>query len=393
MQKSLLDGRNHLKGSENLGKNIHQDTIKELTTVSNALKNPFSNLESVLDKLGTIKDAIDQNSDQKTIGSPQQMRTDLDSSAKIKNQKKDKIISKDFFSQVLTDLNSLFKGCEMCGKGTLSDELISGMCFECHTKLEFLDSEKTLVTEHNPNESLTPLLNRIGKLEEKINLIEKEYNNLNHPKKEYMSDIISEILTTLRKDLKKEISIVKNSPSNIISSINPTNQNFSVAPPPPPPSSDSSGRPTKYLQPSDIIFNDMNLKELENIPVEVLEELSISQRNLYNARIQELVKLNEMSPEEKKKYYEEREKKQKQKEKIDDFKSSLLNLSDSDNELFLKMKKRAEDSTLTGSGTLGKIHSIQKFLPCYNCGETNLVEEGSNQNQKCKKCDSLLNHR
>ena len=69
-------------------------------------------------------------------------------------------------------------------------------------------------------------------------------------------------------------------------------------------------------------------------------------------------------------------------------KNSLKNLNESDNILYLKMKKQAEKSVLAGQGTLGNFGKKTIFINCHKCNTTNKVLEG--KKTICKKCQTPL---
>jgi hypothetical protein len=87
-------------------------------------------------------------------------------------------------------------------------------------------------------------------------------------------------------------------------------------------------------------------------------------------------------------------KKKREKEhttKLEDLKNTLMNLDESENSLFLRMKKKADKATLSGKGTLGVIDLKTVYLHCHNCNKTNEVTEG--EDIKCKYCKEPLNLR
>ena len=115
------------------------------------------------------------------------------------------------------------------------------------------------------------------------------------------------------------------------------------------------------------------------------------QRNQYNARLRELQQLEQMSPEEREEYRLHKKREEEQSSNLEMLQDSLKGLSESDNKLFKKMRKEADESILVGQGTLGKIGPRLMFIHCYNCNETNEIIEGGEA--ICKNCKSPLNKR
>jgi hypothetical protein len=135
----------------------------------------------------------------------------------------------------------------------------------------------------------------------------------------------------------------------------------------------------------------MDLETLKSYSPEFLASLPLNNRNQFNARLRELQLIDRMTSKEKKEYFA---KKAREEEKATNYialKSSLKNLSESENPLFLKMKKQAEKTILIGTGTLGNLGPKKVYIRCHICGKTSDIIEG--EDITCKFCDSSLNVR
>ncbi|MFW9904196.1 MAG: hypothetical protein ACFFFH_07690 [Candidatus Thorarchaeota archaeon] len=336
---------------------LEQETIKKLTSVGSVLKNPFTNLEDILTHLGKLDETKQFVNE---VGHEKEFQfTTLGREARkaVLTVEEELNSSSESLAKVLYDLGEMFKVCGICGKGTLENELVSGVCLECYRKGE-------VITAQNK---------KIGELEQQIRNMESKIHNT--PSRDYMSDIIDEILITIRKHIESDLKSIRN--------------NFSSSPnaPPLPPSS-NVGQDLKKQNNVEINFSRMSIEELKQFTPEFLSELPLSFRNQYNTRLKELKLISKMTPKQKKEYFKKKKKEQEQATKLDDFKNSLKNLSGADSPLFLKMKKQAEKSVLAGQGTLGSFGEKEIFVNCQNCNTTNKIIEG--KNALCKTCHSPL---
>ncbi|MFX1515971.1 MAG: hypothetical protein ACFFC6_06655 [Promethearchaeota archaeon] len=327
---------------------LEQETIKKLTSVGSVLKNPFTNLEDILTQLGKLdeKPLVERKFDLTTLG--KEARRAVEEELNSSNES---------LTKVLYDLGNMFKVCGICSKGTLENEIISGVCLDCYRKGEVIIAQNK----------------KIDELEAQIRNMESKISNTS---RDYMSDVINEILTTIRKHIEHDINSIRNklsSPQNTL-------------PPPPPPPPLRSQHHSKDQKSID--FSQMTLEELKQFQPGFLSELPISLRNQYNARLKELKLINKMTPKQRETYFEKKRKEQEQTTKLNDLKNSLKNLGESDNPLFLKMKKRAEESVLAGQGTLGNFGEKKIFINCQKCNTTNNIIEG--KETLCKNCHSPL---
>jgi hypothetical protein len=338
---------------------LEQETIKKLTSVGSVLKNPFTNLEDILTRLGKLDEENQLNKEIRHEGKLEFTTLGREVRKAVITVEEELNSSSESLTKVLYDLGEMFKVCGICGKGTLENELVSGVCLDCYRKGE-------VITAQNK---------KIGKLEQQIRNMESRINNTSS--RDYMSDIIDEILVTIRKHIESDLDTIRIKLSK--------SQNTS-SPPPPPPS--NASQDLKNQNNGEINFSQMTLEELKQFPPKYLSELPLTLRNQYNTRLKELKLLDQMTPKQRKDYLRKKRKEKEQATKLNDFKNSLKNLSESDSPLFQKMKKQAEKSVLAGQGTLGNFGERKVFINCQNCNTTNKIIEG--KKTFCKNCRSPL---
>ena len=334
---------------------LEQEAIKKLTSIGNVLKNPFTNLEDILTQLGKLEKENQFNREIRHEGELEFTTLGREARKAVITVEEELSSSSESLSKVLYDLGEMFKVCGICGKGTLENEIVSGVCLDCYRKGEVIIAQNK----------------KIGELEEQIRNMESKINNTSS--RDYMSDIIDEILTTIRQHIEHDLNSIK---SRFVTTPN--------APPPPPPS--SSGQHPKDQ--NSIDFSQMTLEELKQFSPEFLSELPLFLRNQYNTRLKELKLINKMTPKQRKDYFKKKRKEQEQATILDDFKNSLKSLGESDNPLFLKMKKQAEKSVLAGQGTLGNFGEKTIYINCQQCNTTNRIIEG--KKALCKRCRAPL---
>ncbi|WP_455463288.1 hypothetical protein [Candidatus Hodarchaeum mangrovi] len=260
-------------------------------------------------------------------------------------------------SDILSQLGSLIRPCHICGNGVFKDELINGICFECHNKKELIEDKVHLIDSVS-DEKLAPLLLRIDELENEV--------------KDLQSRLSQAALGSLGRPSSPPIPIYTNTP------------------PPPPPSLIPLIN-NETADPTALDFSTMTLQELKEISLDVLQHFSISQRNLYNNRLKELQNIARMSPEQREAYYLEMELEKKRRSTLEDFKNTIKNLEELGNPLFLKMKERAESSVISGQGTFGNFNIKKIFTACFSCGATNEILE--EESSVCQNCNTPLSLR
>ncbi|MFX0049772.1 MAG: hypothetical protein ACFE8U_00640 [Candidatus Hermodarchaeota archaeon] len=365
---------------------IEQETINKLTSVESVLKNPFKNLEDVLTQLGKInresKQDIERGEekrnfvDQNTVGARRE-------SISIESVFDTPIES---LSGILAELGKMFRVCQICGTGTSQEELISGVCIKCYhirEQVSFENGKRDRVGEEN---DLIPLKSRVGKLEAQVEDMKSKYQRFNSTPQDFMSEIVDEILITIRRDIQTEFNTMRNN----LSFGQNTQISKSVSPTPPPPPSESFVADKKQLH-FEIDFSKMKLSELKEFAPEFLESLPLSKRNQYNSRLKELQLIKQMTPKQRKEYFAKKKREKEQEVNFKNLKESLIKLEESDNSLFTKMRKLADKSVLAGRGTLGIFEPKMIYVNCYVCNKTNEILEG--EIAHCKHCKTPLNVR
>ena len=337
---------------------LERETIRKLTSAGSVLKNPFTSLEDILTQLGKLDE--DSQYEKEGVYEKEIEFTTIGKEARtaVITVEEELNSSSESLTKLLHDLGEMFKVCGICDKVTLENELISGVCLDCYRKGEVIIAQNK----------------KIGELEAQIRNMESKINNT--PPRDYMSDIIDEIHTTIRKYIEYDLKSIK---SKLLSTQNAT------PPPPPPPS--GTVQDIESLDSYDIDFSQMTLEELKQYSPGFLSELPLSLRNQYNARLKELQLIKKMTTKQRKDYFGKKKKEQEQAAKLDDLKNSLKNLR-SDNPLFLKMKQQAEKSVLAGQGTLGNFGLKEVFVNCHKCNTTNKTTEGNKA--LCKECRTPL---
>jgi hypothetical protein len=343
-----------------------QETVKKHQASSDELQQPFANLERALAQL----DEIEEDSDDVNV-SEMVIDRHLDTESLVTKDTQSHQEEKFQLTSILTELDEMFTICQECGRSTLKDELITGLCFICHNQKE-LNNIETQLKQSKDSYLFSQLIERLGELEAQVKSIENKQQELASPN--FLTGIIDEINKNIQYDV----------PS-------PQNHPFSTTPPPPPPpsskfiSTNFSQSTTKF---KDINFYDMTFDELKSISPAQLDSLSLHQRNQYSNRLKELTLLSQMSKKERKAYLDRKAAIRKQNL---DRKELVANLNDLTNPLFKKMKEMADKSSIVGRGTLGRIESKTVFIHCHNCNKTNRILEGDEA--ICEACNFPLSNR
>ncbi len=327
-----------------------RDNILDRLSNFTILERSFSEIDrhsssfgNILDDLGRIEIDISQIQEQRPDFQPPRQQNLLVDTLET--------------NDILSELGALIKNCRMCNKEILRHELINGVCFECHNKQELVQEKDHLIVEQEFK--FEPLLNRIRELESQV------------------------------RDLRSKLEIPPF--SNNLSILPPINSTPSSSPPPPPPPVPLVPFSISSSPLNDVDFSNMSLDELKSFSPQDLATLSLPQRNQFNLRLKELQDLEQMSPTEKAAYYKRKEQESVQASQISDFKNALKNLEELGNPLFTKMRKQAEESAISGSGTFGSFVAKSRFIPCYSCGETNELTE--NDEFICQFCQAPLSER
>jgi hypothetical protein len=268
--------------------------------------------------------------------------------------------------KALLNLGEMFTVCQSCGMRILKDELISGICFNCHNQEE-LNNEEKEVQQTKKDEQMIQLLSRIGELEAQVNSLHLAQQNISS---------------------KTNNTSFNQTQIPFQSFISPQIQLNSVSPPPPPPPQPVIADFLDITNLANITFSRLTMEELKSFTYEILSKLSLQQRNQYTSRLKELKLIEQMTPEEKADYLRKRE--QRNQYSVDQ-QSVIASLDDSSSPLFKRMREQADKSSLVGKGTLGVLVSKEIFVHCYNCNKSNRITE--NEDNICEFCNSPLNQR
>ncbi|MHA1207578.1 MAG: hypothetical protein ACTSSO_08440, partial [Candidatus Hodarchaeales archaeon] len=150
-----------------------QETLNNLTTIVKAFQNPLGNLENVLNQLSSLNKKPDTF--QQKQQSVQQTKLTLLTHSQLKEPRE--TTNKHRVEKALLNLGDMFTVCQSCGMSIIKDELISGICFNCHNQNELRDVEKE-VQHSKDNEQMIQLLGRIGELETQVNSLKLAQQNL-----------------------------------------------------------------------------------------------------------------------------------------------------------------------------------------------------------------------
>ncbi len=164
-------------------------------------------------------------------------------------------------------------------------------------------------------------------------------------------------------------------------------------PPPPPPGSvlvPSSTVPAGTMAALRTDFEEMSMKEITALPPDFLEALTPVDRGRIQNRVKELKMIEKMSPEEREEYLRKKEEEKVRSEAAEGLGSSLTAMLDDDDSLFARMRRSADESGVSGTGTFGKFTTEYTYIYCIACGKTNRSEEDSID--ECGYCQADSEH-
>ncbi|MFX0093741.1 MAG: hypothetical protein ACFFBD_18460 [Candidatus Hodarchaeota archaeon] len=166
-----------------------------------------------------------------------------------------------------------------------------------------------------------------------------------------------------------------------MTSVTPPPPSSSGAPPPPPPPTVSTPSPVS-LQARNFDWEQMGLEDIQNIPPETLESLSLAERKKMNTRIEELRKLEQMSPKERKQYLQEKAKAQMKKDLEAAQKVELR-------EALKKFRLKADADAAQGKGVFGKVSSWVEYWYCKKCNQKFVFTASKSQKRPsaCKNAE------
>ncbi len=160
-----------------------------------------------------------------------------------------------------------------------------------------------------------------------------------------------------------------------------------VPPPPPPP---GVTIPSQVgVTPGSIAelrtdFEEMSMEEITALPQEFLEALTPVDRNRLQNRVKELKIIAKMTPEEREEYLRKKKEEKERSEAMEGLGGSLTSMLDDSDSLFARMRRAADDSQVSGTGTFGKFTVEYIYFYCFACGKMNRSEEESLD--QCEYC-------
>lgn len=168
----------------------------------------------------------------------------------------------------------------------------------------------------------------------------------------------------------------------------PSTRFSGVPPPPPPPGSLSSqaGVTSGSIGELRTDFEEMNMEEIQALPPVFLEALTPPERARLQNRVKELKMIEKMDPEEKKAYLQKKKEEKERTEAVEGLGSSLSAMLDDSDSLFSRMRRAADESQVSGTGTFGKFTTEYIYFYCFACGKMNRSEESDLSS--CEYCGS-----
>ncbi|MHA2294649.1 MAG: hypothetical protein ACXAEU_19730 [Candidatus Hodarchaeales archaeon] len=149
-----------------------------------------------------------------------------------------------------------------------------------------------------------------------------------------------------------------------------------TGPPPPPSGTGSLGPPPPGTTPQSSVaqsgtlktdFEEMTMDEIKALPPDFLEVLTPTDKGRIQARVKELKTLAKMTPEQLEEYLEKKRKEKELEEASTGLGDSLKSMLGDQDSLFAKMKRAAEGSAISGSGTFGQFATDFIYSYCYSC--------------------------
>jgi len=181
------------------------------------------------------------------------------------------------------------------------------------------------------------------------------------------------------------------------SSVAPTPPRISVGGAPPPPPIPGSAIAPPVPGPAGTMsdlrtdFEEMNMDEISALPPDFLEALTPTDRGRIQSRVKELKMISKMDPDEREAYLKTKQEEKERADASEGLGSSLTSMLDDDNSLFARMRRSADESGVSGTGTFGKFTTDYQFIYCIACGKTNRSEDDQTLEQ-CEYCHADVGH-
>jgi hypothetical protein len=151
-----------------------------------------------------------------------------------------------------------------------------------------------------------------------------------------------------------------------------------VPPPPPPPGvaiPAQTGVAPGSIAELRTDFEEMSMEEITALPQEFLEALLPVDRTRLQNRVKELKTITKMTPDERKEYLRKKKEEKERSEAMEGLGGSLTSMLDDSDSLFARMRRAADDSQVSGTGTFGKSTVEYIYFYCFACGKMNRSEE------------------
>jgi len=117
------------------------------------------------------------------------------------------------------------------------------------------------------------------------------------------------------------------------------------------------------------------MDEIATLPQDFLETLSPVDRGRLQARVKELRMTEKMSPEEREEYLRKKLEEKERSDAQEGLGTSLTSMLDDSDSLFARMRRAADDSEVSGTGTFGKFMTEYIYFYCFSCGKMNRSED------------------
>ncbi|MFX0211348.1 MAG: hypothetical protein ACFFDT_35535 [Candidatus Hodarchaeota archaeon] len=164
-----------------------------------------------------------------------------------------------------------------------------------------------------------------------------------------------------------------------------------VPPPPPPPGSTlpiQVGVTPGSMGELRTDFEEMRMEEIQALPSDFLEALTPTDRNRLQNRVKELKMIEKMTPDERETYLQKKKEEKERVEAAEGLGGSLTAMLDDSDSLFSRMRRAADKSQVSGTGTFGKFTTEYIYFYCFACGKMNRSEDSDLSS--CEYCYSGL---
>ncbi len=174
----------------------------------------------------------------------------------------------------------------------------------------------------------------------------------------------------------------------------PPRASFGGAPPPPPVPGSSLAPPVPgpagTMADLRTDFEEMSMEEISVLPPDFLEALTPTDRGRIQSRVKELKMIAKMDPVDREAYLKKKLEEKERAEASEGLGSSLTTMLDDDDSLFARMRRSADESGVSGTGTFGKFTTDYYYIFCIACGKTNRSEDETIDN--CEYCQADTEH-